>query len=137
MIEQASVNELLRFDVFTSVGYGKVITKFLWDAELVLLEVAKFFEVIVSGIWSRKITSNGEVEFGCEFKVDELAGFEITEKKVEFSNGGVNVFLALEVLFQKVVVLRSRKDLSEGVFVKVAELLGEVERRCFIWGGEV
>lgn len=137
MIEQASVNELLRFDVFTSVGYGKVITKFLWDAELVLLEVAKFFEVIVSGIWSRKITSNGEVEFGCEFKVDELAGFEITEKKVEFSNGGVNVFLDLEVLFQKVVVLRSRKDLSEGVFVKVAELLGEVERRCFIWGGEV
>ena len=137
MIEQASVNELLRFDVFTSVGYGKVITKFLWDAELVLLEVAKFFEVIVSGIWSRKITSNGEVEFGCEFKVEELAGFEITEKKVEFSNGGVNVFLDLEVLFQKVVVLRSRKDLSEGVFVKVAELLGEVERRCFIWGGEV
>ena len=137
MIEQASVNELLRFDVFTSVGYRKVITKFLWDAELVLLEVAKFFEVIVSGIWSRKITSNGEVEFGCEFKVDELAGFEITEKKVEFSNGGVNVFLDLEVLFQKVVVLRSRKDLSEGVFVKVAELLGEVERRCFIWGGEV
>ena len=123
MIEQASVNELLRFDVFTSVGYGKVITKFLWDAELVLLEVAKFFEVIVSGIWSRKITSNGEVEFGCEFKVDELAGFEITEKKVEFSNGGVNVFLDLEVLFQKVVVLRSRKDLSEGVFVKVAEFL--------------
>ena len=137
MIEQASVNELLRFDVFTSVGYGKVITKFLWDAELVLLEVAKFFEVIVSGIWSRKITSNGEVEFGCEFEVDELVGFEITEKKVEFSNGGVNVFLDLEVLFQKVVVLRSRKDLSEGVFVKVAELLGEVERRCFIWGGEV
>ncbi len=105
MIEQASVNELLRFDVFTSVGYWKVITKFLWDAELVLLEVAKFFEVIVSGIWSRKITSNGEVEFGCEFKVDELVGFEITEKKVEFSNGGVNVFLDLEVLFQKVVVL--------------------------------
>jgi len=137
VIEQASVNELLRFDVFTSVGYGKVITKFLWDAELVLLEVAKFFEVIVSGIWSRKITSNGEVEFGCEFEVDELVGFEITEKKVEFSNGGVNVFLDLEVLFQKVVVLRSRKDLSEGVFVKVAELLGEVERRCFIWGGEV
>tara|TARA_B100001063_G_scaffold34497_1_gene28096 strand:- start:2436 stop:2819 length:384 start_codon:yes stop_codon:yes gene_type:complete len=123
VIEQASVNELLRFDVFTSVGYWKVITKFLWDAELVLLEVAKFFEVIVSGIWSRKITSNGEVEFGCEFKVDELVGFEITEKKVEFSNGGVNVFLDLEVLFQKVVVLRSRKDLSEGVFVKVAELL--------------
>ena len=105
MIEQASVNELLRFDVFTSVGYWKVITKFLWDAELVLLEVAKFFEVIVSGIWSRKITSNGEVEFGCEFEVDELVGFEITEKKVEFSNGGVNVFLDLEVLFQKVVVL--------------------------------
>ena len=55
--------------------------------------------------------------------MDELAGFEITEKKVEFSNGGVNVFLDLEVLFQKVVVLRSRKDLSEGVFVKVAEFL--------------
>ena len=123
MIEQASVNELLRFDVFTSVGYGKVITKFLWDAELVLLEVAKFFEVIVSGIWSRKITSNGEVEFGGEFKVDELVGFEITKKEVEFANGGVNVFLDLEVSFQEIVVFRRRKDLSEGVFVKVAELL--------------
>ena len=98
MIEQASVNELLRFDVFSSVGSWKIISKFLGDAELVLLEVAKFFEVIVSGIWSRKITSNGEVEFGCEFEVDELVGFEITEKKVEFSNGGVNVFLNLEVL---------------------------------------
>ncbi len=106
------------------------------NAELVLLEVAKFFEVIVSGIWSRKITSNGEVEFGGEFEVDELVSFEITEKKVEFANGGVNVFLDLEVSFQEIVVFRSRKDLSEGVFVKVAELLGEVERRCFSWGGE-
>ena len=137
MIEQASVNELLRFDVFTSVGYWKVITKFLWDAELVLLEVAKFFEVIVSGIWSRKITSNGEVEFGGEFEVDELVSFEITEKKVEFSNGGVNVFLDLEVSFQEIVVFRRRKDLSEGVFVKVAELLRKVERRWFHRGGEV
>ena len=85
--------------------------------------MAKFFKVIVSGIWSRKITSNSEVEFGCEFEVNELVGFEITEKKVEFSNGGVNVFLDLEVLFQKVVVLRIPKDLSEGVFVKVAEFL--------------
>ena len=123
MIEQASVNELLRFDVFTSVGYWKVITKFLWDAELVLLEVAKFFEVIVSSIWSRKITANGEIEFGGEFKVDELVGFEITKKEVEFANGGVNVFLDLEVSFQEIVVFRRRKDLSEGVFVKVAELL--------------
>ena len=75
------------------------------NAELVLLEVAKFFEVIVSGIWSRKITSNGEVEFGCEFKVDELVGFEITEKKVEFSDGGVNVFLHLEISFEEVEFL--------------------------------
>ena len=123
MIEQASVNELLRFDVFSSVGSWKIISKFLGDAELVLLEVAKFFEVIVSGIWSRKITSNGEVEFGGEFEVDELVGFEITEKEVEFANGGVNVFLDLEVSFQEIVVFRRRKDLSEGVFVKVAELL--------------
>ena len=102
-----------------------------------LLEVAKFFEVIVSGIWSRKITSNGEVEFGGEFEVDELVSFEITEKKVEFANGGVNVFLDLEVSFQEIVVFRRRKDLSEGVFVKVAELLRKVERRWFHRGGEV
>ena len=123
MIEQASVNELLRFDVFSSVGSWKIISKFLGDAKLVLLEVAKFFEVIVSGIWPRKITANGEVEFGGEFKVDELVGFEITKKEVEFANGGVNVFLDLEVSFQEIVVFRRRKDLSEGVFVKVAELL--------------
>ena len=96
---------------------------FFGDAKLVLLEVAKFFEVIVSSIWPRKITSNGEVEFGGEFEVDELVGFEITEKEVEFANGGVNVFLDLEVSFQEIVVFRRRKDLSEGVFVKVAELL--------------
>ena len=96
---------------------------FFGDAKLVLLEVAKFFEVIVSSIWSRKITSNGEVEFGGEFEVDELVGFEITEKEVEFANGGVNVFLNLEVPFEEVEIFRGRKDLSEGFFVKVAELL--------------
>ena len=55
--------------------------------------------------------------------MDELVGFEITEKEVEFANGGVNVFLDLEVSFQEIVAFRRRKDLSEGVFVKVAELL--------------
>ena len=123
MIEEASVNELLCFDVFITVVAWKVFLVFFGDANLVLLEVAKFFEVIVSGIWSGKITSNGEVEFGGEFEVDELVGFEITEKEVEFANGGVNVFLDLEVSFQEIVAFRRRKDLSEGVFVKVAELL--------------
>ena len=123
MIKEASVNELLCFDVFITVVAWEVVLVFFGDAKLVLLEVAKFFEVIVSSIWSRKITSNGEVEFGGEFEVDELVGFEITEKEVEFANGGVNVFLDLEVSFQEIVVFRGRKDLSEGVFVKVAELL--------------
>ncbi|MDA7674048.1 hypothetical protein N9B18_00010 [Akkermansiaceae bacterium] len=123
MIEEASVNELLCFDIFITVVAWKVFLVFFGDAKLVLLEVAKFFEVIVSGIWSGKITSNGEVEFGGEFEVDELVGFEITEKEVEFANGGVNVFLDLEVSFQEIVAFRRRKDLSEGVFVKVAELL--------------
>lgn len=123
MIKEASVNELLCFDVFITVVAWKVFLVFFGDAKLVLLEVAKFFEVIVSGIWSGKITSNGEVEFGGEFEVDELVGFEITEKEVEFANGGVNVFLDLEVSFQEIVAFRRRKDLSEGVFVKVAELL--------------
>lgn len=50
-------------------------------------------------------------------------GFKIAKKKVEFANGGVNVLLNLEVSFEEVVVFRGRKDLSEGVFVKVAELL--------------
>jgi len=123
VIEEASVNELLCFDIFITVVAWKVFLVFFGDAKLVLLEVAKFFEVIVSGIWSGKITSNGEVEFGGEFEVDELVGFEITEKEVEFANGGVNVFLDLEVSFQEIVAFRRRKDLSEGVFVKVAELL--------------
>lgn len=50
-------------------------------------------------------------------------GLKIPEEKVEFSHGGVNVFLDLNVSFQKVVVFGRRKDLSEGVFVKMAELL--------------
>jgi hypothetical protein len=123
VIEEASVNELLSFDVFVAVAGWKVIFKSLGDAELVLLEVANFFEVIVSGIWSGEIISNGEVEFGGELEVDELVGFKIAKKKVEFANGGVNVLLNLEVSFEEVVVFRGRKDLSEGVFVKVAEFL--------------
>lgn len=50
-------------------------------------------------------------------------GFKVAEKKVEFANGVVNVFLDLNVSLQEVVVFRRRKDLSEGVFVKMAELL--------------
>ena len=123
MIEEASVNELCSFDVFVTVAGWEVIFKSLGDAELVLLEVANFFEVIISGIWSGEIISNGEVEFGGELEVDELVGFKITEKKVEFANGGVNVFLNLEVPFEEVEIFRGRKDLSEGFFVKVAELL--------------
>ena len=40
MIEQASVNELLRFDVFITVVAREVVLVFFEDAELVLLEVA-------------------------------------------------------------------------------------------------
>ncbi len=40
MIEQASVNELLRFDVFIAVAAREVVFVFFGDAELVLLEVA-------------------------------------------------------------------------------------------------
>lgn len=123
VIEEASVNELLSFDVFVTVAGWEVIFKSLGDTELVLLEVANFFEVIISGIWSGEIISNGEVEFGGELEVDELVGFKIAEKKVEFANGGVNVFLNLEVPFEEVEFFRRRKDLSEGFFVKVAELL--------------
>lgn len=40
VIEQASVNELLRFDVFITVAAREVVLVFFGDAELVLLEVA-------------------------------------------------------------------------------------------------
>lgn len=105
VIEEAAVNELLGDDVFVAVVGWKVGLKITWKLELVFAEVGQFFEVGVAGIGAGKIASNGEVEFGGELEVDELVGVEIPEKKVEFSDGGVNVFLHLEISFEEVEFL--------------------------------
>ena len=105
MIEEAAVNELLGDDVFVAVVGWKVGLKITWKLELVFAEVGQFFEVGVAGIGAGKIASNGEVEFGGDLEVDELVGVEIPEKKVEFSDGGVNVFLHLEISFEEVEFL--------------------------------
>lgn len=59
--------------------------------------------------------------------MDELADGEIAEEEVEFSDGGVDVGLNLEVAGEEVVAGGSFKEEGEGVFVEVTEFLVEVE----------
>ena len=72
MIEEASVNELLRNDVFFAVFGWEVRLEIMGKLELVLAEVTQFFEVVVAGIGAGKIASDGEVEFCSKLEVDEL-----------------------------------------------------------------
>jgi hypothetical protein len=52
VIEEASVNELFFDNVFVAILGGEEILKIVGKLELVLSKVRKFFEVVVSGIWS-------------------------------------------------------------------------------------
>lgn len=133
VIEEASVDEVLGDDDFVAVFFREVTLEKDGKLELVGAKAGEFFEVVVAGVragegeagWSVE----GEVELGGEFEVDELVGGEVAEEEVELADGGVDVFLNLEVLFEEIEVWGGFEEKGEGVFVEVAEFLLEVEGR--------
>lgn len=135
VIKEAAIDELLRDDCFVTIGFGQVFVVAGGKLELVFAKTGDFFEIIVAGIGTGKSEASGgiesEVELGGEFQVNELSRCKISNEEVEFAQGGVDVFLNLDVLGEEIVVLRKLKKPSEDVFVEMSELLLEIERRDF------
>lgn len=127
VIEEAAVDELLGDDGLVAEFGREVVAVFLGEGELVGAEAGELFEVVIAGVGAGEFIVNGEVEFGGELEVDELAGGGVAEEEVELAEGGVGVFLDLEVLGEEVEAGRGVEEEGEGVFVEVAEFLLEVE----------
>lgn len=105
VIEEAAVNELVGFDHFAGVRLGKEVLMVGGKRELVFAEAFEFAMVVVAGVGAGEGQAlwrvDGQIEFGREFKVDEVSGVEITKEKIELANGGVDVALELEVFFEE------------------------------------
>lgn len=103
MVEKTAVDELLRDDFLISVGFRKIVPVANWELELVLTKAGDFSEVVVAGIGAGKsqavVSLKREIKFSRKFEVDESIGFEIPEEEINFSNGGMAVFLNLEAFF--------------------------------------
>jgi hypothetical protein len=141
VVEEAALDEMLGDDGFVTEGLGEVFLEKKRQLKLMGTEAVEFFEVVVAGIGAGEMESvigfDGEVEFGREFEVDELSGDVVAEEKVELAKGGVPVFLDLEITGEEVEARRRGKKKSEGVFVKMAEFLGQVEVGKLLGQGDV
>ena len=106
VIEEATVDELLRDDGLVAEFFGEVLLVEAGELKLVGAKACEFTEVVVAGVGAGEgeagIGFDGEVEFGGELEVDESAGGEVAEEEIEFADGGVNVGLDLEVLREEI-----------------------------------
>lgn len=106
MIEEAAVDELLRFDGFVAISFREMIREVRRKGELVIAESGKFAVVVVAGIGAGEGEIvrgvDGEVELGSEFEVDEIAGGFFAEEEIQLADGSVDVFADLEVFFEEI-----------------------------------
>lgn len=141
VVEEATVDEVLREDFFGAEFLGEVVLEKPGKLKLVGAEAGEFFEVVIAGVRAGEGEAvfgfDSEVELGREFEVDELARGEISEEEIELADGGVDVGLNLEIAGEEVELRRGFEEEGEGVFVKVAEFLAEIERGDFGRMGEL
>ncbi len=106
MVKETAVNQVPGDDGGISILFGKMSLMDSGELELVATETGEFPVVVVPRVWSGEehsgIRFDGEIEFGGQFEVDEMAGFEVFDQKIEFTEGGVNVALDLKVPFEKI-----------------------------------
>lgn len=131
VVKETSVDQLLRDNGLLAIALLEKILVVDRKLKLMFTKMCNFFEIVVAGIGARESHAfwciDREVEFGCEFEVDELFRSKITNDEIEFANGGVDILLNLHALGEQMEVLRRLKDLGESVLVKVAEFLFEVQ----------
>lgn len=129
VIKKAAVDQLLGHDGFLPELVWKKRLMILHQGQLMIPEASEFIEVVIADIGAGEFIADGEVEFGREFEMDELAGGKIAQEKIEFADGAVAIFLKLEIFGEEIDCGGCDEKCREGVFVEVAELLLNVEPR--------
>lgn len=141
VVEEAAVDQLLGDDGLVAEFRWEVTLGEAGELELVGAEAGEFSEVVVAGVGAGEgeagVGLDGEVEFGGEFEMNELAGSKVTEEKIEFADGGVDVGLDLQVLGEEIVAGGVGEEEAKGVLVEVPEFLVEVEVGSGVGEGEM
>lgn len=130
VVEEASIDQVLRDDGGVTVFFGKIGPVGPWKLELVRAQSGEFALIIVPGIGPREddvgVRLNGEVEFGGQFKVDEITGIPILEQEIQLPECGVNVALNLQIALQNIPTVRMVQESCQSIFVEMPQFLPEI-----------
>lgn len=107
------------------------------ELKLVFPHAGKFAFVIVASVGAGKQDAgwglDSKIEFGGQFKMNQLTRVVVAKKEVDFANGGMNVLLNLKALFDKGVCSTVLEENCQCIFIEMAQFLGWVEIRELVW----